>query len=171
MTDREFKAIALLAFRSAESPTYDDFLRKVHRWYSRSFSTPLAEVEGMADEVVLRHYFEDSYAQLAEAQGDEARKAWVETRGRLMKAFGPQLPVAEDGMDDDEFWEKSLADEFARDNPDKAAPTPPPREPDHDNVREQVPNVVDRDGWTHQPNLEAHQDVDVTPVDLLPEDP
>lgn len=189
MTDRQFKAIALLAFRAAESPSYEDFIRKVHRWFSRSFSVPLPEAEGMADEYLLRHYFEDIYCTMADSTTDEAHKEWTDTRGRLLKAFDPPKAPTEADMDDDEYWEKALADEFERDNPDAMKPQGSPEgdprpysgivksqtvyEPDLRAVPQNL--KVDKDGWTHQevvqptPNLE-HKDVSVQADDDIPDD-
>lgn len=147
----------------------------------------------MADERLLQAYFEDMYVQLAESDSDEAHKAWLETRGRLMKAFDPPTPVDEEQeITEDEFWEQALEDEFAADNPDqvstkKGGQPPlstqtgghkpvrtPPKSVYEDDLKQVPQNLrVDDDGWTHQdvaPNLEEHQDIHIKGEDDVPED-
>ena len=137
----------------------------------------------MADEYVLRHYFEAQYAELAESESEEAHKSWIETRGRLLKAFDPPAPIDDaDEMSEDEFWEKSLEEEFAKDNPEPQKPggNPAPKQatrPKPDGVYEpdlqEVPQGrVDSDGWTHQeatPNLD-HKDIHIQADDDIPDD-
>lgn len=176
MDDKSFKAIALLAFRAAEEPDYEAFIRKVQRWYSRSFSTPLAEVEGMADEVLLQTYFEDRYCELADTDSDDGHRQYAETRGKLMNSFAP--PTQEDGeLDDDTYWEKALEEEFKRDNPHLAEKLSGEQKP-----TQKVPITAQAkahqvresdDGWSHlnTPNLaEGHQDIHMQADDPIPED-
>lgn len=61
------KAIKLLALEAVISPKEDYFLRKVQRWYSRQFYTPLPEVEDLPIQDILLHYFECKYEDLKEA--------------------------------------------------------------------------------------------------------
>jgi hypothetical protein len=47
----------------------DGFLwRQIQRWYSKTFSTPLSEVEALETECLLQHYFESKYADLPFAE-------------------------------------------------------------------------------------------------------
>src|ERR1700677_2698185 len=43
----------------------DGFLwRQIQRWYSKTFSTPLVDVEALETEYLLQNYFESKYADL-----------------------------------------------------------------------------------------------------------
>lgn len=56
--------IKLKALRGAWKPDRNAILRKIFRWYSKEFHTPLAEVEDLPLEDVLLHWFEVSYETL-----------------------------------------------------------------------------------------------------------
>lgn len=164
MDNEDFKAIAALAFQSASDPNWEDFYRKVCRWFSKNFSVPLPQVEEMAEEYVLRHYLEDTYTQLAENDSEDAHKQWAELKGRILKMHAP--PDAPED-DEDSYWEKALEEEFKRDNPhlsepqaqETAAPADPP-----------APRTIeDEDGWTHEtPNLP--EEINIQGEDPIPDE-
>lgn len=62
------RALRILALKEALSPepSHDYFIRKVFRWYSKTFSTPLHQVYDLPLFDVLQAYYEESYANLAE---------------------------------------------------------------------------------------------------------
>ena len=126
------------------------------------------------------------YANLADSESDEAHKRWIETRGRLIKAFDPPEEVEQaDEMSDDEFWEQALEEEFAKDNPDpakkpaKVVGSPPnmtdlPPQVYEPDLQEIPQGRVDAQGWTYQeaaPNLDSsHQDIHIQADDDVPDD-
>lgn len=60
-------AIRLIALRTVvEETDYDYQLRKVFRWYSQNFHTPLDAVYSIPIDDVLQHYYEWNYEQIAE---------------------------------------------------------------------------------------------------------
>ncbi len=59
------KKSALLA---TIEPDGGAILRHLFRWYSKTFHTPLTDVEGLPIEYVLQHYFESQYEELDEDQ-------------------------------------------------------------------------------------------------------
>jgi hypothetical protein len=62
MIDAKYvKELQVLALQAVESPTWEDWYRRLCRWYSKEFSTPLAEVYGLAEEEVIRAYHEDQF--------------------------------------------------------------------------------------------------------------
>lgn len=72
-----YLALRLQALRAVLVPDEEATLRHVFRWYSRTFHTPLHEVEDLPVEDVLRTFYEQSYEDLEE----EAR--WAEVRELL----------------------------------------------------------------------------------------
>jgi hypothetical protein len=145
MTSEEFRAIAVLAFKAVDSPDYEAFYRKVCRWYSKNFATPLQQVEEMADQYVLRHYFEDQYGALLESGTDDAAKRWAEAKDRVIRSF----QVEDEEADEEDFWEKNLEEEFKRDNPHLYNEKGEPKAPQPTAATSEP----DADGWVHAPNL------------------
>lgn len=62
------KALRILALKEAlsEEPSHDYFIRKVFRWYSKTFSTPLHQVYNLPLFDVMQAYYEEIYSNLAD---------------------------------------------------------------------------------------------------------
>lgn len=62
------RALRILALKEAlsEEPSHDYFIRKVFRWYSKTFSTPLHLVYELPLFDIMQAYYEESYANLAD---------------------------------------------------------------------------------------------------------
>lgn len=67
--------VRTIALRDVLDQRGDFVLRRICRWYSKTFSTPLHEVEEMPLEYVLQHYFECMWEKLdADEIEEEKRK-------------------------------------------------------------------------------------------------
>lgn len=53
-----------IAMAAVESPTYDDFMRRIRRWFSKEFHVPLPQVDDLEDEYLLLNYFETQFEDL-----------------------------------------------------------------------------------------------------------
>jgi hypothetical protein len=98
-----------LALKSVVNPDFDTFRRKICRWYSKSFSTPLKEVE--EDIVffdVLMHYFEDLFEQLEDKDKQEQLKLAIETTEERSRR-----EIKED-LEEQEFLEMAVKEEAER---------------------------------------------------------
>ncbi len=62
----ELKALEILALKSREKPDFTSEVRKIQRWFSKSFSTPLKEVEQLDLHYLLQHKYEDYISSLSE---------------------------------------------------------------------------------------------------------
>lgn len=62
----DLKALEILALKSREKPDFESELRKIQRWFSKSFSTPLKEVEQLDIHYLLQHKYEDFINTLSE---------------------------------------------------------------------------------------------------------
>ncbi len=72
MTGRA-EALRLAAFVAVTRGTDPDYyLRRVHRWYSREFHTPLHLVDELSPDDVLRAYFEVNFETMVEGNDQEA---------------------------------------------------------------------------------------------------
>ena len=62
------RALRILALKEALSPepSHDFFLRKVFRWYSKTFSTPLHQVYDLPLFDIMQAWYEELYINLAE---------------------------------------------------------------------------------------------------------
>lgn len=65
-----YEAIKVNALKSVLKPDSEYFLRKIFRWYSKTFSTPLLDVYDLPLEHVLQEFYEERY----EAMDDQARE-------------------------------------------------------------------------------------------------
>jgi hypothetical protein len=75
-----FEAIRIQALRDVISGSDQDYLlRKIHRWYSKTFSTPLHEALDLPLEDVVRAWFEERFEGLESEQLEELRQEILET--------------------------------------------------------------------------------------------
>jgi hypothetical protein len=58
------ESIQKTALLAAIEPDGEAVLRNLFRWFSKTFHTPLADVEEMPIEYILQHYFESQYEEL-----------------------------------------------------------------------------------------------------------
>lgn len=69
-----YTAIRIRALRSVVVPDKDYLIRKILRWYSKTFFTPMKEVEEVLPlDVVLQAYFEERYEAMTPADLDEEK--------------------------------------------------------------------------------------------------
>jgi hypothetical protein len=63
-----YQAIRIRALRSVLSPDSSYLIRKIIRWYSKTFHMPLAQVEDIPIEDLLQAYWEERYEGMSEDQ-------------------------------------------------------------------------------------------------------
>jgi hypothetical protein len=112
------KALQLLALKevNAEHPSEDFQWRKLQRWYSKTFATPLHLVEDIPLYDIVRVYWEERYEGLEEAELHLEMEAAVKTDAELE---AEAIKKAEDDL-----YTKKFADgvekEAAEQNKEKA---------------------------------------------------
>lgn len=95
-----------LALLSVLRPSWDSFRRKICRWYSEKFHTPLKEVEEDLDFFdVLLHYFEYSFDQLEDKDRLEQLVLAIESPEERKRR-----EVKED-LEEQEFLEQAIREE------------------------------------------------------------
>jgi len=99
--------IQILSLKAVEQPDYNAFYRRICRWYSMNFSTPLKTVEKYDEFHVLQTYFEHQYQELYSAKGEEAQRLYQDLRTELLKS--PEEVQKEQQADED--WIRQLEKE------------------------------------------------------------
>lgn len=67
LDEETLRAIKINAMMAIKKPDYSAFLRKIFRWYSKTFYTPLRDVEDMPIVEILTAYYEELYDKMEEA--------------------------------------------------------------------------------------------------------
>lgn len=75
----DIDALRLRALRSVWKPDYDSSLRRIFRWYSEKFHTPLHEVPDLPLHDVLQAYFEVAFEGLAPEERHNTAMGLLET--------------------------------------------------------------------------------------------
>lgn len=65
-----YTAIKLMAMKAVIEPDEAAVTRRIQRWYSKTFFTPLSEVEKIDFFEILTHYYEETY-EAANSSGSE----------------------------------------------------------------------------------------------------
>jgi len=92
-----FEDLQKLALLAVLKPDYNSWMRRVCRWYSKSFQTPLEEVENLPTTYVLQHYWEAVYEDL---EDDERLAKIVEL---LENPEDRAIRLAQEKADEDLF--------------------------------------------------------------------
>lgn len=100
--------IRLLAMQAARKPDGEAFLRRICRWYSQTFATPLHIVETeIPVEDVLMHFYEHKYDHMEDEERDvEMDEILLTPEERKVKA----ATEAQAKADDDAFLAATIAE-------------------------------------------------------------
>lgn len=96
------KATRLLAFRAVNKRDPEYVFRHILRWYSRTFNTPLHEVEELPIDEVMTHFFECRYEDMSDHELDEEEEDLLLTDAEKKAKKEKQK---NDEVDDDDFYE------------------------------------------------------------------
>ncbi len=119
-----YKALRVLAFSEARATTSSNAyaLRKVLRWYSKTFATPLHVVETLPVDDILQHYYESLYEDMD--LEDEARELADLVMTEKEAAVAAEK-LAKKTAEEDAFVKEVEAEEAARKAKAKTAPKAP----------------------------------------------
>ena len=93
----DLRALQVKALGSVLKPDYDYLLRKVYRWFSRTYATPLDQAYEIPIEEVLQAWFEERYEGMDEADREEEKVLLFETdRERAVRQNEEDRRKAED---------------------------------------------------------------------------
>lgn len=126
MNDELLTSIRILAVSSVENPDWEVLYRKICRWYSREFSTPLKEVQSMSEYDVLLTYFEDKYQEMASSPIEDIKNNYEKIKISLVTGEREIIEQEKQEEMEDEAWAQQMADELKKElekNQQKQAPT------------------------------------------------
>lgn len=111
-----YEAIKAKALRSVLKPDTDYYLRRVYRWYSKTFHTPLETAFDLPVEFVLREYFEEYFENLEEEELDFQLEEVTETDEQRKQRLSAE--------DADKKAEQELLEMARNQNANKKIPGP-----------------------------------------------
>ena len=97
-------AVRIKAMRASIRPDEDAIIRRISRWYSREFHTPLHTLEELPLEFILLHYFEEIYEKLKPEERHDLAIKIIETPEEK------EIREAEDKKSEEELIEMAKAD-------------------------------------------------------------
>lgn len=114
MDDLTLRSIRILAVKSVENPDWESSYRKICRWYSKEFSTPLKQVESLSEYDVLLTYFEETYQNMASSPVEEMKNRYKEIKTLLIK--GEEIVKQEqvEIEQQDDAWAAEMAEEIKK---------------------------------------------------------
>lgn len=114
MDDSTLRSIRILALNSVENPDWESSYRRICRWYSKEFSTPLKQVEDMSEFHVLLTYFEDKYQEMANSSAEDAKKNYDSIKEALLMKEETVEQAEQQKEMEDEIWAAQLAEEIKK---------------------------------------------------------
>lgn len=118
-----FRAVQQIALAAVLEPDQDAMLRRIQRWYSRQFSTPLHRVQGLPLLDVLTAFYEDRYESMSAEERETVRVSLAQTASERLAR---RIQEAEEEIGDEEYLAELEAMESAKADARQAAGTPPP---------------------------------------------
>jgi glucan phosphorylase len=112
--DASLRILALLAVRDKKD--WDAAYRRVCRWYSTTFHTPLHQVFDLDESFVLQHYYEHTFGELEDADWRREAQEAIETPEER------QARLAREAIEDAELLRKAAADRHRLEERQKKAP-------------------------------------------------
>lgn len=110
----EIKDIQILALNNIEDPDGETYYRRICRWYSREFSTPLETViYDIPEKDVLIHYYEDLYYGLYNDESEEGQMRYHSLREAIL---GSNKDTVEDELQEeqDDNWADEMNEQIRR---------------------------------------------------------
>jgi len=118
-----FEIAQMQAMRAVVSPTDEDCLRRIFRYYSTTFNTPLHVVSNLPLEDVLLAYFESVYENMSEEDLEEKKEYLLMTEEER-KEHEEVDKIIE--TRDEKFFEQLNADVSSGENIKRVPGAPPP---------------------------------------------
>lgn len=108
----DIRRLKLICLAKAYEPDSEFIYRRICRWYSKNFATPLREVENLPIEYVLQHYFEETFDTLATSNNDNDLQTLENIKRDLIGQTAEDIA--------DEQWANQMLQEIKKDQHAKA---------------------------------------------------
>lgn len=136
----EIRDIQVLALGNIEDPDSNAYYRRICRWYSREFSTPLETViNDIPERDVLLHYYEDLYEGLYKDDSEEGQMRYFGLRSALLRTTKDVVEEEVQAEEDDD-WANEMNEQIRRE--EEAARAKSLKKSD---TKEIKPNINDED--------------------------
>ncbi len=112
--------------RAVLKPDGEFLLRRMYRWYSKTFSTPLHEVEDLPVADILTAYYEETYDAMEPEHRELLRQRLAESDEQRAAREATEV---EDANDDDAFMRMVEEEEMARLAKEVNGPAPAKKSP------------------------------------------
>ena len=166
------QALRILSFKEAlsKTPSADFSLRKLFRWYSVKYCTPLHVVETLPLFDILRHHYEDTAVSMVDADDQEMQMKLQEELLNLCKS---EAELEQDRLEKDkeEVSERKMLQDMEHHNKSGAEMAKAKKRREIDakiqrdrKVKEQVDQLLGKDA------LGSKVDIGQTPTAIAPED-
>ena len=166
------QALRILSFKEAlsKTPSADFSLRKLFRWYSVKYCTPLHVVETLPLFDILRHHYEDTAVSMVDADDQEMQMKLQEELLNLCKS---EAELEQDRLEKDkeEVSERKMLQDMEHHNKSGAEMAKAKKRREIDakiqrdrKVAEQVEKLLGKDA------LGSKVDIGQTPTAIAPED-
>jgi hypothetical protein len=133
-----YTAIRIRAFRAVQAPDKDYLIRKVLRWFSKTFHTPIERVEELPLDDVMQAYYEDKYENMSPDELDAERQELITTDEQRYERI-----LAEEANDAEMFeMARMIAAEEAAKKTSKVTDTKPDAKGVITPVRHPVPGLL-----------------------------
>lgn len=116
MTTDEINNLKAICLANALNPDFEFVYRRICRWYSKEYSTPLPDVEAMAAESVLKHYFENWFDGLVTSKDPDAKDE--------LDRLKVQLVGTTEDLEEDDKWEEEMLAKINAENGKDASAKP-----------------------------------------------
>lgn len=92
----QITATRISALHSVEHPDRDYLIRKILRWYSKTFHTPLADVEELPLDDIMQAYYENRVEEMSPEERAEERALLLKTEEqRISEIMAEEAEEAE----------------------------------------------------------------------------
>lgn len=142
----EVRYIQILALGAIEEPDGEAYYRRICRWYSREFSTPLDTViNDISEKDVLLHYYEDMYYGLYHDESEEGQMRYFQLRSAILRT-DKNIVEEELTEEEDDQWAQEMVEQIRQEEEalkaKKAQKTQPKQD---DRLSDQKPNLINED--------------------------
>lgn len=136
-----YRASQILAMQAVLQPDLDFYVRRIFRWYSKNFSTPLHEVDHLPLVDVLTAYYEETYDSMNEEHREALRARLAETD----EETAARVAKEDQAKDDDEDFLRMIEEkEMARIEEENKKPKAPVKKLDKGLVSQEsdLPEII-----------------------------
>ena len=114
---KTFRNLQTIAMRNVEREGVDFFYRRVCRWYSKNFYTPLHEVEDLPWKQILIAYFEEKFYEMYNSSSEEVLQEYERQRDLLTMTEDELVEYFQAEREEEQKladWEQELIDQVQK---------------------------------------------------------